>query len=85
VGAFFEYSFTAKCLNEWAIVTVSGGDDISGFRQFVDVEEPLCQDSIVLPEFNPRKRCVWQFQIPCGCGPGGGPKLRGETKRLRLE
>jgi hypothetical protein len=57
-GQFFEPSFTAKCINKWATVTVAGGDENSGFRQFVEKQEPQCQGSIDLPDFNPRKRCV---------------------------
>jgi hypothetical protein len=69
--------FTAKCVNKWATVTVSGSDrdDNSVFHQFVDVQEPRCQDKFDLPDFNPRKRCVWQFQVPCGCGVTGDRKL----------
>jgi hypothetical protein len=40
-------------MSEWATVTASGGDhDNSSVRQFVDVQEPRCQNSVDLPDFN---------------------------------
>jgi len=65
----FAQEFVAKCEDGWATVSVTGGEDESQgsqrFSQFVDVEEPLCTDQLERADFNPQKRCFWQFKVPC--------------------
>lgn len=63
----FQQEFIAKCEDGFATVSLSGGEDGSKFKQWIDVEDPLCagDDSA---DFNPQKRCFWKFQVPCSCG-----------------
>jgi len=63
-GQDFEEVFQAQCVNGWATITISGANPPET-RQLIEVQEPKCQSSIDLPDFNPQKRCVWQIQIPC--------------------
>jgi len=69
----FAQEFVAKCNDDgWATIRMTGGEDeaVGGkarFQHFVDVVEPLCTDRQERPDFNPQKRCYWEFQIPCTC------------------
>jgi len=64
-NGLFAQEFVAKCEDGWSTVNLSGGGD--NFHHDVDVTEPLCSDRVVTAEFNPMKRCFWQFKIPCTC------------------
>jgi len=60
----FLEEFHAQCINGWATITISGSNPPET-KQLIEIEEPKCQNSIDLPDFNPQKRCIWQIQIPC--------------------
>ena len=68
------HDFTAKCTSGYARVSVYGGLSTESSFQQIGVEEhvPLqnCQSDFaeaIFPEFNPQKRCYWEFTVPCGC------------------
>jgi hypothetical protein len=67
----FEQEFVAKCEDGFAVVSMSGGEDGSTkFKQFIDVEDPQCSSGVDSADFNPMKRCFWQFKVPCTCDGG---------------
>jgi hypothetical protein len=64
--------FTAKCVNGWATVSITGGDKGTAFQRKLDVVEPSCQKNTLLfdddtLQYNGLKRCYWEFQLPCNC------------------
>lgn len=70
----FAQEFEAKCDSDgYATVRVTGGEnelasDEPRFHQRIDVVEPFCYDDVSRPDFNPSKRCHWEFKVPCSCG-----------------
>jgi hypothetical protein len=81
--SIFAQEFVAKCEDGWATVSVTAGEDLAAtprFTQMEDVVEPLCTDRVDRPDFNPLKRCIWQFNIPCGCGGGGARRTLLDNK-----
>lgn len=65
----FAQQFVARCEDGWATVGITAGEDSATprFNQKLDVVEPLCTDRVDRPDFNPLKRCMWQFKVPCDC------------------
>jgi hypothetical protein len=78
--SFFEQVFDAKCENGVALISLSGGEDGTRFRHFVDVDDPLCPVGFDSADFNPLKRCVWQFNLPCDCSKMNNRNLEGATE-----
>ena len=69
-GTVFD-TYTAKCTNGWAKLSIQAGSSsgVNSFRHVLDVDDPFCQEGVDVPDFNPLKRCYWEFQVPCNCHP----------------
>jgi hypothetical protein len=61
-------AFVAQCEDGYATISITAGDEDGGM-QFsqgnLDVVEPYCVDGKERPDFNPNKRCFWEFVVPC--------------------
>ena len=59
--------FEAQCVDGWATVSIAAGNDNGSYKlvQSIDVVQPFCQDGVTILDFDPFKRCYWEFQIPC--------------------
>jgi len=82
--SFFKQEFVAKCENGVAQINMSGGEDGTQFRQFVDVDDPECPLGFDSADFNPLKRCVWQFKVPCDCGKANSRELESHMRTESL-
>ena len=76
--------FTAKCTSGSALISVYGGNG-GDFTQ-VGIDESLipdarCQSPLddVFPEYNPNKRCYWEFKIDCSGVAGRRLELEGSV------
>jgi hypothetical protein len=79
-------SFAAKCgTNGYAIVNLYGGEASSfAFNQIgveSEVPEANCPSSISFPEYNPLKRCFWQFKLKCETAEKSPTSLNGSNNR----
>jgi len=91
----FDHDFEAKCTDGWARVSMYGGHKDEkkpasfqqlGVEDLVPISQCQLSQAFSLPEFNPNKRCYWEFKIPCSCGENGdGRRLTtiGPTQYLR--
>lgn len=64
----FDESFTAKCTNGYTSVNIYGGGTSFKYNQIgveSEVPEANCPSHVSFPDYNPLKRCFWEFKLRC--------------------